>query len=74
MSEFIRLEPSKRYPNDEAVAYIQSDLDTTERIPLGIPMQEVAEQCVGTKKAMGINDSAFIILPEDAEPGFFIPL
>lgn len=59
---------------DEAVAYIQNALDTTDRIPVGIPMQEVAEQCVGTKKAMGINDSAFIILPEDAEPGFFLPL
>ena len=59
---------------DEAVAYIQNALDTTDRIPVGIPMQDVAEQCVGTKKAMGINDSAFIILPEDAEPGFFLPL
>lgn len=27
---------------DDAVAYIQNALDTTDRIPAGIPMQEVA--------------------------------
>ena len=59
---------------DEAVAYIQNALDTTDRIPVKISVQEMVEKCVGTKKTMGINDSAFIIVPEDAEPGFFLPL
>ena len=59
---------------DEAATYIQNYIDTTDRIPVKISVQEMVEKCVGTKKAMGINDSAFIIVPEDAEPGFFLPL
>ena len=59
---------------DEAATYVQNYIDTTERILVKISVQEVAEKCVGTKKTTGINDSAFIILPEDAEPGFFPPL
>ena len=59
---------------DEAATYIQNYIDTTDRIPVKISVQEMVEKCVGTKKTMGINDSAFIIVPEDAEPGFFLPL
>ena len=59
---------------DEAATYVQNYIDTTERILVKISVQEVAEKCVGTKKTMGINDSAFIIIPEDEEPDCFTPL
>ena len=59
---------------DEAATYVQNYIDTTERILVKISVQEVAEKCVGTKKTTGINDSAFIIIPEDEEPDCFTPL
>ena len=59
---------------DEAATYVQNYIDTTDRIPVKISVQEVAEKCVGTKKTTGINDSAFIIIPEDEEPDCFTPL
>ena len=59
---------------DEAATYVQNYIDTTERILVKISVQEVAEKCVGTKKSTGINDSAFIIIPEDEEPDCFTPL
>ena len=59
---------------DEAATYVQNYIDTTERILVKISVQEVAENCVGTKKTTGINDSAFIIIPEDEEPDCFTPL
>lgn len=58
----------------EAATYVQNYIDTTERILVKISVQEVAEKCVGTKKTTGINDSAFIIIPEDEEPDCFTPL
>ena len=59
---------------DETATYVQNYIDTTERILVKISVQEVAEKCVGTKKTTGINDSAFIIIPEDEEPDCFTPL
>ena len=56
---------------DEAATYVQNYIDTTERILVKISVQEVAEKCVGTKKTTGIDDSAFIIIPEDEEPDCF---
>ena len=59
---------------DEAATYVQNYIDTTERILVKISVQEVAEKRVGTRKTTGINDSTFIIIPEDEEPDCFTPL
>ena len=58
----------------DAVAYVQNYIDAVGIIPERLSAHEMAEKCVGTKKTTGINDSAFVIIPNEVAPGCFTPL